>query len=93
MFRSHSASSVNKVVRGSGLGKTQDKRAYLKPGCIDHIRGKQCQTERDLAIPKGFPVAIYSSHSDKNKLDMEIYVSVIFTTNNIVVSTHTEKIL
>ena len=32
MFRTHSASSVNEAVRGSGLGKTQDKRAYLKLG-------------------------------------------------------------
>ena len=87
----------NKAVGGSGLGKTQDKRAYLKTGCIDHIRGKQFQTEQDLAIPKGFPVAIYSSHSHKNRLDMEIYTSAIFTANSIVVSrnedTHTEKIL
>ena len=62
---------------------------------MDHIRGKQCQTERDLAIPKGFPVAIYSSHSDKNRLDMEIYINAIISTaNNIVVSkTHKEKIL
>ena len=52
MFRTHSASSVNKAVWGSGLGKTQDKRAYLKPGCMDHIRGKQCQMEQDLAIPR-----------------------------------------
>ena len=43
-------------------------------------------------------MAIYSSHSDKNRLDMEICVSAItFTANNIVVSrnedTHRENTL
>ena len=36
MFTTHSASSIIKAVRGSVLGKTQDKRAYLKPGSMDH---------------------------------------------------------
>ena len=72
MFRTNSASSVSKAVWGSGL-KTQDKRAYLKPGSMDHIRGKQCQTERELALTKGFPVAIYSSHSDKNRFGRNIW--------------------
>lgn len=38
-FTSFTVQTINKAVRVSaGLGKTQDKRAYLKSGCTDPVR-------------------------------------------------------
>lgn len=34
-FTSFSAQSVNAAVRASSLGKTQDKRDFMRPGCKD----------------------------------------------------------
>lgn len=36
-FTSFSVPAINRAVRMSGLGQTQDKRSYLKPGCTDQV--------------------------------------------------------
>jgi hypothetical protein len=49
-YTSYTVQAINKAVRASGLGKTQDKRPYLKNGCSDGLIVRDVNSIRQSGV-------------------------------------------